>query len=509
MTDKLFCPSCGSDWIIKKGHTTNHGAKKQRYQCRHCKKRTTNPKRPVQEVPMRSSVPQVKRYIVTAAQNATPIHDKLWSSLMNCAEHYDAELIVIPGRYKNPTSQWTAENENHEWWDAKVLPYLVKGQINLGEQLVLLGNVKVQWAAMNPLTSMETLTKGKSGIVGHGRLALKSVATPQHKHPKIMYTTGCVTVPNYTDTKQGEIAKFNHAYGGLIVEVAEDRFHVRQLCAMRNGSFCDLDMEFTHKECRKAPRPLSLTMGDTHWAKIDPKVYKATFKDLIPTMKPHHIIWHDILDQYARNHHHRGNWIVDYKKHKLNQDDMELEVNATLDALRDETPPDTLSVVVSSNHDRALNRWILESDFRKDPKNAEFYISLTSSLMAYMKNNNNQTIDPFILYGRNYLSGYNNVKFLEPDESFMLCNVEHTMHGDMGPNGSRGSTKNLSRIGVKVTKAHDHTAGIIDGCYSVGKSTDRLEYESGPSSHSNTHCLQYHNGKRTLLTLINGQWRVL
>ena len=204
MIKDLFCPKCGDENMYKSGRTTNVGAEKQNYMCNTCKKRTTRPRKPEVEVPMRASVPQVKRYIVTAAQNSTPIHARLWESIKNCAEYYDAEIIVIPGRYKNPTSQWTKENDDNEWWAAEVMPYLVRGTINLGKRLIII-NTKIQWASMNPLTSMETLSGDKSVIVGHSKLALKSVATPQNKQPKLLYTTGCVTVKNYSDTKQGDI----------------------------------------------------------------------------------------------------------------------------------------------------------------------------------------------------------------------------------------------------------------------------------------------------------------
>ena len=507
MIEGLFCPSCGSENLHKGGKTTNQGSIKQRYRCWTCKARTTTPRKPDIEVEMREHLPKRKRYLITSAQNATPIHKDLWSSLKHCADYYNAELVVVPSRYKNPTSQWSEEQDTLEWWDSAVMPYLVKGTINLSKRLCIL-DTKVQWTAQNPLTSLETLTGDKSGIVGHPKVALKSVATPQHQNAKMMYTTGCVTQPNYTDTKQGDIGKFHHTYGAVIAEVEDDRFHVRQLIAMQNGSFCDLTKEFTPKGVQDAPRALSLTMGDTHWAKIDPKVYQSTFKDMLPFFKPHYLFWHDLLDQFARNHHHRGNWITDYRKHKLDQDNMRAELNSTLQALADETPKDCQSVVVSSNHDRALHRWLLEADFKKDPKNAGIYIELTNMMLSFMRENNFDGADPFILYGRKMLSDHKNIRFLGGDESFMLNGVEYCLHGDRGPNGSRGSTKNLSRIGSKITKGHSHTAEIIDGCFSVGKSTGRLEYEAGPSSHSNTHCIQYYNGKRSLLTIVDGKWKL-
>lgn len=509
---KLYCPTCGNDRMVKNGTKLRANGRRQNYQCSNpsCLKDTTNPLTKTKEedpqVEMRTSVPKTKRYIVTAAQNATPVHKPLWESIKRCAEYYDAELVVVPGRYKNPTSQWTEGNSNHEWWDSAVVPYLVTGRIELGSRLTILGNVKIQWAAMNPLTSMESLTKDKSAIIGHGRLALKTVATPQHKHPKILYTTGCVTVPNYTDTKQGEIAKFHHSYGALMVEVADDRFHVRQLCAMQNGSFCDLDKEFTSSEVLDAKRPLSLTMGDTHWIHIDKDVKRATFNGMLGELHPQYLIWHDVLDQYARNHHHRGNWLLDYKKHVMGMDDLKKEVEETLDGIVNSTPEDVVSVVVSSNHDQALGRWILESDLRKDPKNAHFYIELSRDMLEHL-HDTGDVPDPFILYGRKRIQ-QRNVRFLEGDESFILAGVEHGLHGDRGPNGSRGTTRNLSKIGVKVTKGHSHTAEIVDGCYSAGTSTGTMEYAKGPSSWTNTHCLQYYNGKRTLITIVNGEWKL-
>ena len=97
------------------------------------KSRDSQKKAHAPPVEMRTKLPKVNRYIVTAAQNATPIHKGFWQSLQQAAKYYDAELVVIPGRYKNPTSQWTQGNDEHEWWDNEVLPYLSHGWIKLNE----------------------------------------------------------------------------------------------------------------------------------------------------------------------------------------------------------------------------------------------------------------------------------------------------------------------------------------------------------------------------------------
>lgn len=506
-----FCPKCGGAELIKDGHTENRKPK-QRYSCKSCRHQTTSPLKapPPEVVPMRKKLPTSKVYIITAAQNATPIHKPTWATMQHMVEYYDAELVVIPGRYKNPTSQWTQNNKDHEWWDDAVVPYLCNGWITLNDRLTILGDVKIQWAARNPLMGMDALTKDRSGIVGHGSRGLRSIATPQYKHPKLMMTTGACTVRNYTDTKQGKLGAFNHCLGALIVEIDSDSFYVRQLNATKQGNIIDLDMEFTPEGARPAPRALSLSMGDTHYRFIQPHVVKATFtapESMMKLLRPKHLFWHDVIDFHSRNHHHKDNYLTRFGKWKFGMESVRAEFTEAVQFMNKKTPADCVSHVVSSNHDRAAARWLKDADFRDDPVNAEFYLELAKEILASVRRTDGGVAynDPFITFGKKIAAP--NVQFLKQGESFVLADVEYGFHGDNGPNGSRGSTKNLSKMGIKVTKGHNHTAEIIDGCYSAGKSTGPLEYEQGsPSSHSNSHVVQYANGKRSILFIINGKY---
>lgn len=90
----------------------------------------------------------------------------------------------------------------------------------------------------------------------------------------------------------------------------------------------------------------------------------------------------------------------------------------------------------------------------------------------------------------------------------MVHGIEVGSHGHVGPNGSRGSVKSQARIGMKSVIGHSHSPGIRDGAYQVGTSSRlNLEYVRGPSSWLHTHCVIYANGKRTLINIINGEWR--
>ena len=214
-----------------------------------------------------------------------------------------------------------------------------------------------------------------------------------------------------------------------------------------------------------------------------------------------------MIDFHARNHHHVNDWITRYTIHKEKMANVKKEFDGALLFVRTRTPPETQSVIVSSNHDRAALRWLKEVDFRDDPENADFYLELTRMVLkTARKYPGGITYDePFVLYGEQ--QNHSNIRFLRRGQSFVLGQVEYGFHGDVGPNGSRGSTQNLSKMGIKVTKGHNHTAEIIDGCYSAGKCTGVLEYEVGqPSSHTNSHVVQYANGKRVIVTIINGRF---
>jgi hypothetical protein len=101
------------------------------------------------------------------------------------------------------------------------------------------------------------------------------------------------------------------------------------------------------------------------------------------------------------------------------------------------------------------------------------------------------------------------IRCLAPDESLLIGDVEYGLHGDRGPNGSRGSARSLRRIGVKTVIGHSHSPAIEEGCYQTGTSTRlRLEYNAGPSSWLQSHVCQYASGRRVLLNIIEGEWRI-
>lgn len=398
-----------------------------------------------------------ERYIITAAQNATPLNKKFWASLQEAAQRLSAQLIVVPIRYKNPTSHWTASQDNEEVWDPLLAPYLCNQRKRLHKHLVLLGDVKTVPTAEQPLTGFETMTHNESAILGHTRLQFKTVPTPRHSMPKILTTTGAVTVPNYTDTKLGKKGEFHHTQGACLVEIDGDTFHLRQLNAVSDGSFIDLDVEYLPTGWRKAPPASALVLGDTHVDFTDPAVDVATFgrDGMVGALAPQNIVFNDLLDGYSRNPHHRGNVFNEIAKRSNRRHCVASEVARAAQFLRNRQRKGSRLVVVSSNHDDFLARWIRDTDWRFDPDNASFYLETAKVMVdaTRMGRGGMETIEPFSYWLKKLCEGVD-LKCLRRDESFEVNKIELGFHGDRGPNGARGSLKNFRAIGPRVVIGH-------------------------------------------------------
>lgn len=448
---------------------------------------------------------KAKRVVVTSAQNATPVHSRFWSTLLAYCKKNNAALVVIPYRYHNPTSTWSQKARDADWWDRRVKPYLLDQRVDLNPHLTVLGDIKTQPTANDPLRGFEAMSGAKSAIIGHPKLEMNSVPTPAHKLPKLITTTGSVTKKNYTPSKAGKKGEFHHTFGAIVAEIKGDVFHLRQLNAIRDGSFIDLGMRYSGDEA-KWVGVSGIVLGDFHEEFKDPKVVSATFgkRGIIETLMPRYVVWHDVHDFYARNHHHIGEPFIDYAKHVYGTDDVKKALFKTFDFIRYQAAVYNFkSIMVPSNHPDAFTKWVKRADWRYDPRNAEFLLETAVGLLREAKAG--REVDAFGWWGRQMVP---KAIWLNRDDSYVIRGIEVGLHGDIGSDGSRGTRKAFTKIGPKVIIGHTHSPGIKEGVYQTGTSSLlRLEYNRGPSSWLQTHCLIYPNGKRCLINIIEGEWR--
>jgi hypothetical protein len=455
--------------------------------------------------------PKSKIYVVTSAQNVTPVHDGFLRSMQQYRDFNDAEIVIIPLRYKNPTSLWGKERFNQSW-SSELRPYLCDSRFDIGQHLTVMADIKTQPTAVNPLSGFESISRGRSAIFGHTKLALTTVPVVAGSFPKIIATTGAVTLNNYTDTKTGKKGDFHHAYAAQIIEVSGDKFHIRQINATHDGSFIDLNYEYTPDGVYYAPRAAGIVLGDWHDHMTDESVIAATFTNensIVNTLDPEQIVWHDALDFYSRNHHHEKNPFVKIAKHRGGCENVRDEIEHMFNRI-EALAGNRFSVFPYSNHPDALARWIKDADWKLDPINAEFYLETAYEMVksTRMTGHKSHTIDPFKYWGQKMLNRPEMFKFLGASDGYCIKDIAVDMHGHLGANGSRGgNVKAFSKLAVKNITAHGHGPGINDGAYRVGTSS-RLdaEYVAGPSNWLHTHCPIYANGKRSLISIIGGEW---
>jgi len=453
------------------------------------------------------------RYVITAAQNATGVWEPFWQSLMYYCKVNKAQLIVIPYRYKNPTSVWSSAAKDEDWWDDAVNPYILNKRIELHKSLVVMADVMTQPTAVSPLSDFETLTGAKSGIVGHPKLEMVAVPTPENRMPKILITTGACTRKNYIPGKAGKKGEHHHTFGATVVEVSKGKFHIRQINATKDGTFCDLVHEYGPGRREKAPIA-GLVMGDLHERFVDPRVVRATFGKggIVDVLKPRHLVWHDITDGHTFNHHTRRDVFQNLAKYRAGKHNIEDEIADTARFLERNTPDWATNVIVDSNHPGWLDRWVQETDPRSDLENCVFWAQ-TFKVMAdgtKLTKRGTDKPDPFVYWLQQKMPAAlaKRTVFPGPDEGFRILGIEVGYHGDKGSNGAKGTIRGFGKIGAKSVIGHRHTPGIKDGVYQVGtKSLLRLDYTHGPSSWMHTDCIIYRNGKRSLLNIIEGDWR--
>jgi len=479
---------------------------------------------------------EVKRYILTSAQNNTHVNQDLLDNLEALAAHYGAEIIVGTYTYnQNHYGKLAVKRgkdkpyENELWYDPAIEGYIKDYRIQLAPGLVWDGTYNALPTNVNPLANLESYTGRNSAIFPHAKLAMRSVPTMQGEGVKLNFTTGTVTERNYIQKREGLIAEFHHIYGALLVEVNENgNWWVRQLNQDEGtGTLQDLRVLVQNGEVVSTnARVESITHGDLHGTMADPDAVSLAL-DMVDELEPKYQFMHDILEgaainphqrKYKANHEKFHTWLRGY--HRV---DNELADTSRLLQSFDREGVET--VIVDSNHDDAwLKRWLREYDYRVDPPNTETFLKLQKFLYEQIRNgvteeqSRARTAEPKFVrdvnvleYAMREIGGYKApAKFLIADESFKTCNrkIENGMHGHLGPAGKIGTPENLSKTARKANTAHTHATGIYNGLYVAGTlSKPRWDYTKGPTNWTQSEIVTYSNGKRTIVTFYAGQWR--
>jgi hypothetical protein len=436
-----------------------------------------------------------KRFIVTWGQSDTKPHDRFFGNIEAYAKKINADIHVIAGRYRNPTSLSASKNVKMvESWHSRLEPYLDANRHNLHKYLSILSDIKIQPTAVNPMSGMQGVSGVNSCIFGSPKLQLETIPVLEGNKPKMMMTTGACTVKNYTDTKAGKKGEFHHTLGFVIIEIEDDEtFYARQVSADDNGNFIDLIYSVSDGEVNKVTECDGIVWGDVHCGQHDKRVVKETFK-LMKKLKPKHVVLHDIFDGYSISHHDMKDPFAQYAKEYHNLNNLGDEVDDMLKFLKDFDIYDNVAIV-RSNHDDFLDRWLKNNDWRKQstPKNNKLYMQYSNILMEQYEQNPSDVkgVIPALINQK-----FPKFKTLGRSDSYRISGWECGHHGDIGVSGTRGSVQQFRRLNTKVIVGHYHAPERKDGALAVGTTTKlRLGYNKGASKWMHAHVLIYPNGK--------------
>ena len=465
-------------------------------------------------------------YLVTSAQNNTDLHPELWANIQALAAHDGAEILVSRTTYaansraskgqKHDVEKTAAEGSGAsetEWWAEPLHDFVCDRSVQLAPGLVWCGELNILPTAVNPISGLESYTGRDSAIIPHAKFALQSIASPKSAGCKLIYTTGTVTQRHYIAKKAGQKAEFHHGYGCLIVEVRHDgTWFVRQINADSEGDFYDLDRKVSRGKVSHGHRPEALVWGDIHVRQISRDMSTLGWGSggILATLRPRRQIMHDLLDFRSANHHDRDDPWKTFVKHVGGTTDVACEVAEAAKFLRDAEQRGCDTVIVRSNHDEALIRWLKEADWKLDPENALFHLETNAAAYRAMKQG--QDFDAIEHVLREAGAPVKTI-FLKRDEQYVVCEdagggIELGMHGDIGVNGSRGTLQQFARTGRKCVVGHSHVASIMEGAYQVGvMGALDMGYNEGQSSWSHSSVVIYPNGKRAVLTIWKKRWR--
>lgn len=436
-----------------------------------------------------------KKYFVTAAIPGGKVDEGFLKSVETYLKENNAQLVILPmvGIHK----------------DAQFSDSILKYSESFATEFRFNKNLVARDFLINPqvmlpLTRLKRFgQKQESLIIASPKQHMETVRVRANTMPHIVHLTGAISKPHYRHTTPGVLADQDHVTGGLIVEVEDDAvFHIRQVQANRDGSFYDLNKHYKHNEIIDSAARVCI-IGDSHTLYEDKEATSA-FKEWVSVVNPDYVVFHDLFDGISISHHIEND-ITRQVNRPTNGQFLESELTTTANYLIEwrKAIPNATFIVVRSNHDEHLDRYLNERRFVNDRFN--YKVSLELALYLLDKKN---PIEEWINKRYSILD----IQWLQRDQDFIIEGTQLGAHGDM-PSVGWGKLDNIRKAEEAYGRAiigHGHCPKIFREVYMVGTSClNDLGYNTGPSATLQTSCALYPGGHRQLITNIKGSWRLV
>ena len=439
-----------------------------------------------------------KRFIITTAVSGKEVDENCFNSMKTFVDYEDAMILIQPCEdvaSRNSIFDYELDKRLRDCGFAFKDLYL--------NRKFFLSSIGVSAKQINPLTGLDRIAQAKGSMaLASPKQYLQFIANSNTKMPRALMTTGAITIPDYSTDKSmsqrtSYLAEFDHVMGAIIVEIEDDRiFHFRQVQFDDDGSFYDLGWKYKPDGTVDEVEETVCVFGDTHVGSHCPQVDEC-LQEISEYVNCKEVIVHDLFDNRFNNHHDVNKPVLRASLSMEGRTSLMGEAKVTAGWLNRWTREVEKLTIVKSNHDEALERYIDEGRWKDDPENLYDACELVRKRI--------EGVDPlkYLITDMAKVKRPEQIKWLNRDEDYVVYGIESGAHGDKGGNGSRGSLRGIEKAYHKATVGHSHTAGIWREVYQVGTSTImKLGYNSGPSSWTNTMCIQYPNGQRQLINVI-------
>ena len=450
------------------------------------------------------------RFLVTTVVTGCKVDKKLLKSMHNYCKRRNARILVLVASDTThnlfaPGAQYGSIDRNI--FDSEYV-CLVTSNTQLNSNIGL-STIKLSAKQVDPATSMIRLAQTTGSIIyASPKQRLRASPVSNEKMPHFVMTTGAITEAdyrssNYMSNRSADIATHDHVKGCLVIEIEDDDYyHYRQIQCGKKGDIIDLSVRYNPNGSISKEKKPWLVMGDLHSSSIDPLAYGACM-DICEEFGVEKIVVHDGFDGMSINHHERSHVVSRARNTKKNVHRLDAELKEFAEVLTDMQNYAEELVLVKSNHDEFLDRYLESGYFIKDPQNLRISLELAIAL--------HDGLDPLRVGVEKFKPdnyNLNKVRWLDRDEDFVRAGVQLGAHGDKGNNGARGSLRSMEQAYGQSISGHAHSPEILRGAYQVGTTTKlKLGYNKGGSTWCHTSCLIYEDGRRQLINFIEGDWR--
>lgn len=466
--------------------------------------------------------------ILTMHQALTPVHGPFVVNLHALSAALGGYEIVVGG-VTYGKSLFTSKKKRDILevapWSSMISHLVTRSRVSLRPNVQACFEMNMRPTKANPLTGLNSYIRGVTSIFAHPKRAVVSVPRPQFHDAVTMWTTGACTVPNYIEQEAGLKGLQRHTIGAVIVEVDhDDRVYIRNIDAdPETGNFHDLDLVVSSGSVYTLDDAIRISEGYvdrpflgipcTHRAGIHPPYARAMWgfggnpkgdRPLIDLVRAKGQAFNDLFDGVAINHHEDRNPLALYRRHAEGKQLVEPEIDQAARFLSETARPFCKNYITYSNHDDFLQRWLQRPSTEVSVENSKLWHLANYEMRAAIDRSEKFDVFAWVLRRSNPAAEF---ELVNADVPLQVYGTYYNFHGDVGANGARGSTAGLAKLGVKISKAHDHGLAWADDCISMGNLIHRADYAKGPTSWVGAWHLGHSDGNRQVGLLVGDKYR--